>query len=222
MSLISVVPGTEKDIHYMFIWSRPWGIGTVLFRRHFGVGWGLLVILLKICSAFTLALDLHPWDIAVVWMQLYDLNNSALSQGCSWCSKLVLVILNYILHCCHSCLWQGMMPFTPNFRIIASKMCYCNSKCSYNCICVSSHMPEAVWLLSVYVMISIVWWDSSLLLMSLKLELYLSWNYPMTTIDPLVSVLFLWKFPDCSLLLKKSKSDLLFVNCLNSWFNHYI
>lgn len=158
-------------------------------------------------------------------MQLYNsLNNSAwyLSQGCSWRSKLVLVILNYILHCCHWCLWQGMIPFSPNFKIIASKMCCCYSKCSYNCVCVSSHMPEAVWLLSVYVMISIVWWDSSLLLMSLKLELFLSWNYLMTKIDPQVSALFRWQFLYCSLLLKKSKSDLLFVKCLNSWYDHYI
>lgn len=221
MLLISVAPGTERDIHYMFSWSRLWG-RTVLFRRHLWVGWGLLVILLKLHSAFTLALKLCSWDIAVVWMQLYDLNNSALSQGCSWCSKFVLVILNYILNCCHWCLWQGMMPFTPNFKIIASKMCCFYSKCSYNCIRASFHKPEAVWLLSVYVMISIFWWDSSLLLMSLKLELYLYWNYPMTNIDPLVSALFLWQFPDCSLLLKKSKSDFFFVKCLNSWFNHCI
>lgn len=158
-------------------------------------------------------------------MQLYNsLNNSAwyLSQGCSWRSKLVLVILNYILHCCHWCLWQGMIPFSPNFKIIASKMCCCYSKCSYNCVCVSSHMPEAVWLLSVYVMISIVWWDSSLLLMSLKLELFLSWNYLMTKTDRQVSALFRWQLLYCSLLLKKSKSDLLFVKCLNSWYDHYI
>lgn len=197
----------------MFNWSRSWGTGPVLFRRSLCVGWRVLLMLLKLLFSIYLGIKTLFLCFAVVWMQLYNLNNAAwfFSQGCSWCSKLVLLILNYILHCCHWRLWQGMMPFTPNFNIIAFKMCCSYSKCSYNCICVSSHMPEAVWLLSVYVMISIVWWDSSLLLMSLKLELFLSWNYPVTNIDLLVSALFLWQFPYSSFLLKKSKSDLLFV-----------